>query len=489
MRKTMLALAFCGISGSLFATDTNANLSSTNNTGIALQNVDKKIRLQDNFYEYTNGLWLQKAEIPADKSSWGAFNELRESAVDNLHIIIMSLEEDKNIAKDSNKQKIADLYFSYMDQAKLDKLGITPLNKEFDSIAKLDNKNQIASLMASLGKIGVSGPFDFAIHQDAKDSTLMIADIMQTGLGLPDRDYYIKKDDEKLMAIRDKYLAHIQTMLELSGSKTAIEDAKNILELETKIAQIQWTKVENRDPVKTYNRIELNKLNKLAPDFAWNDYLIDTGLKDKINYLVVSQPTYIKKLNKILKDTPIKTWQAYFKWRLLSSYSSYLSKPFVDTSFAFYGTTLSGVPQNQTRWKRGVNLVEGALGEALGQLYVAQYFPPENKARMESLVANLIKAYRQSINSIDCMSTTTKKQAQIKLDAMMLKIAYPDKWRDYSALSIDKNDLVGNVMRANIFEYNRSVNKLGKPVDRAEWGMTPQTVNAYYNPELNEIVQ
>ena len=488
MNKYILCFAFCGLSGSLLANNITNELTPINNTGIALQNIDKSIRLQDNFYGYTNGLWLEKAVIPADKSSWGAFNELRESAVANLHSIISQLNQDKNIKEDTNKQKIIDLYSSYMDEATLNKLGVDTLTKKLELISNLKKQKQIAELMAQLSKIGVSGPFDFAIHQDAKDSTIMVADIVQTGLGLPDRDYYIKTDDKKLMAIRDKYLTYVQTMLELSGNKTASVDAKNILDLETKLAQIQWTNVENRDPVKTYNRVELNKLSKLAPDFAWNDYLTDTQLNGKVDYLVISQPTYIKKLNKIIKSTPISIWQAYFKWRLLNSYASYLSKPFVDTSFAFYGTTLRGVPQNQERWKRGIDVVEGSLGEALGQLYVARYFPPENKAKMEALVANLISAYKQSINSLDWMTPATKKQAQVKLDAMMLKIAYPDKWRDYSALTISKDDLVGNIMRSNLFEYNRSINKLGKPVDRTEWGMTPQTVNAYYNPELNEIV-
>ncbi len=491
MRKSLLALAILGISGSVFAADV-INIppqnSNTNNTGIALQNIDKSVRLQDNFYLYTNGLWLKKAVIPADKSSWGAFNELRESAVSDLHSIVLQLSQDKDIANDVDKQKIADLYYSYMNDAKLNELGVTPLNKEFELITNLKNKQQIATLMAHLSKIGISGPLDFGIHQDAKDSSVMIADISQTGLGLPDRDYYLKTDDKKLMAIKEQYSAHIQKMLELSGSKTAKEDAKNIVALETEIAKIQWTKVENRDPVKTYNRIELDKLNKLAPYFAWDDYLTNTELKGKINYLVVSQPTYIKKLNAILKTIPISTWQAYFKWRLLSGYSSYLSKAFDDESFAFYGTILRGVPQNQERWKRGVGVVEGTMGEAFGKLYVAEYFPPENKARMEKLVANLIVAYRQSINSLDWMSAGTKKKAQEKLDAMILKIAYPDKWRDYSALTINKNDLVGNIMRSNEFEYQRGINKLGKPVDRTEWGMTPQTVNAYYNPELNEVV-
>ncbi len=457
-------------------------------SGIDMQNIDASVRPQDNFYNYVNGKWLEKTEIPADKSSWGAFYELREKSLDDLHNIVNRVSEEKDIKAGSNEQQIADLYASYMDEPALEKLGTKPLANEFSEINALKDKKQIPALIAHLSRIGVTVPYDLNIHQDAKDSTKQIADLGQSGLGMPDRDYYLKNDDAKLKETRAKYLAHIEKMLAMSGDKNAKANAASILGLETELAKVQWTKVENRDPVKTYNKVELADLNKLAPGYNWDGYLTSAGLKDKVDYVVVSQPSYIKGYDQVLQKTPLSTWKLYFKWHVLSDFASKLSKEYVDEHFAFYGTTLRGIPQNEPRWKRGVLTVEGAIGEGLGKLYVADYFPPENKARMEKLVANLIAAYQKSVDTLDWMGPETKKQAQKKLSTLMTKIGYPDKWRDYSSLTIKRDDLVGNVMRANDFEFQRNINKLGKPVDRAEWGMTPQTVNAYYNPELNEVV-
>nr|WP_228124731.1 M13 family metallopeptidase [Glaciimonas soli] len=453
-----------------------------------MQNIDSSVRPQDNFYNYVNGKWLEKTEIPADKSSWGAFYELREKSLDDLHNIVNRVSQEKDTKAGSNEQQIADLYASYMDEPALEKLGTKPLTNEFAEINALKDKKQIPALIAHLSRIGVTVPYDLNIHQDAKDSTKQIADLGQSGLGMPDRDYYLKNDDVKLKETRAKYLAHIEKMLAMSGDKNAKANAASILGLETELAKVQWTKVENRDPVKTYNKVELADLNKLAPGYNWDGYLTGAGLKDKVDYVVVSQPSYIKGYDQVLQKTPLSTWKLYFKWHVLSDFASKLSKEYVDEHFAFYGTTLRGIPQNEPRWKRGVLTVEGAVGEGLGKLYVAEYFPPENKARMEKLVANLIAAYQKSVDTLDWMGPETKKQAQKKLSTLMTKIGYPDKWRDYSSLTIKRDDLVGNVMRANDFEFQRNINKLGKPVDRAEWGMTPQTVNAYYNPELNEVV-
>ncbi|WP_425458253.1 M13 family metallopeptidase [Collimonas rhizosphaerae] len=457
-------------------------------SGIDMQNADTAVRPQDDFYSYVNGNWLKKTEIPADKSSWGAFYELRENSLNQLHTIVDAVSAEKNITPGSNQQKIADLYASYMDEPALETLGIKPLDAEFAKVDALKDKKQIPGLIAHLNSIGVNAPYDIGIHQDAKDSSKVIADLGQSGLGLPDRDYYLKADDAKLKDTLAKYRAHIETMLALSGDKAAKKNAASIVALETELAKVQWTKVENRDPVKTYNRVELAQLQALAPHYEWDGYLSGAGLKDKVTYLVVSQPSYIKGFDKILAKTPLPVWKAYFKWHVLSSFASDLSKQYVDQNFAFKGTVLRGVPENEPRWKRGINVVEASVGEGLGQLYVQQFFPPENKARMEKLVANLIAAYNHSIDGLDWMGADTKKQAQKKLSTLMLKIGYPDKWRDYSSLAIKRDDLVGNVIRAREFEFKRNIDKLGKPVDRTEWGMTPQTVNAYYNPEFNEIV-
>ena len=326
------------------------------------------------------------------------------------------------------------------------------------------------------------------IHQDAKDATKYIADIGQSGLGLPDRDYYLKDDDAKLKDVRLKYLAHIDTMLTKLGDKNAAQSAKDILALETELARVQWTKVENRDPVKTYNQVELSKLATLMPGYDWTSYLNAAGVGNKVPYLVISQPSYLTGLNTILAATPLATWKTYFTWQLLSAGAPYLSQDWVDAQFAFSGTVLRGVPQNLPDWQRAMRLENGALGEALGKLYVEQFFPAESKIRMEKLVANLLLAFKQGIDSLEWMTPATKKEAQAKLSTFTPKIGYPKKWRDYSGLQIRRDDLIGNVMRANAFEHQRNVRKLGKPVDRDEWMMTPQTVNAYYNPELNEIV-
>lgn len=479
------------ISGSSMATPVLSSKSGDAphlSSGIEQKNMDTSVRPQDDFYTYVNGKWLEKTQIPADKSAWGSFYELRESTVAQLDTIIKDLEQNKSIKPASTEDKISNLYSSYMNEALLEKLKLKPITPIFEQIDKLSTKQQIPSLIAYLGKIGVDTPYSPEIHQDARDSSKVIVDLHQSGLGLPDRDYYLKTDDAKLSAIRSQYLVHIEKMLSMSGDKTAHQDAADILALETKLAAAQWTKVQNRDPIKTYNKIALDKLAILTPNYAWNSYLVDSGFKDKISYVIVSQPSYLQGFAKTLQDTPLSAWQIYFKWQVLRSFAPMLNKAYAGENFAFYGTILNGTPKQEPRYKRGIHLLEGTMGEGLGKLYVAKYFPAQNKQSMQKLVTNLMATYKQSIQELDWMSPATKQQAQKKLASMMLKIGYPDKWRDYSALQIDKNDLVGNVIRANTFEYSRQLNKLGKPVDRAEWGMTPQTVNAYYNPELNEIV-
>ena len=457
-------------------------------SGIERKNFDASVRVQDDFYQYVNGVWLKNNEIPADKSGWGAFYELRDGVLPQLRGIIEAAANDAHKTAGSEAQQIGDLYASFMDEKKLEAIGLKSLDTEFARVAALKDKKQIPALLAHFNRIGVAAPYDMAIHLDNRDSTKYVVDFAQGGLGLPDRDYYLKDDDAKLMEARTKYVAHITKMLTMAGDKRAVEKAKKIVALETELAKVQWTKVENRDPIKVYNKEDLAQLAALTPDFDWKSYLADAGLDGKLSYVIVSQPSYLSGFDKILKSTPLAVWKDYFYWHVLSSQASYLSKAFSDENFAFYGTALNGVPEQQPRWKRAVNLEEGALGEGLGKLYVAQYFPPENKARVEKLVGNLLAAFRQSVDTLDWMSPETKNEAKAKLAAFTPKIGYPSKWRDYSALKIDKNDLVGNVQRANSFDFQRNVNKLGQPVDRTEWDMTPQTVNAYYNPEMNEVV-
>jgi len=456
-------------------------------SGIDKSNVDDAVRIQDDFYRHVNGNWLKSTEIPADKSAWGAFYELRDNTLPQLRGIIETAAKSADKTPGSEAQQIGDLYASYMDEQKLEALGLKPLSAEFAAVSALKDKKQIPALIAYFNKIGVGAPIDVGVHLDNKDSTKYVVDFAQSGLGLPDRDYYLE-NDAKMKEARTKYLAHVEKMLAISGDKKAASKAKEIVALETELAKIQWTKVETRDPVKAYNKEDLAALAKLTPGFDWKSYMTNAGLDGKITYAIVSQPTYLSAFNDLLKKTPLSVWKNYFAWHVLTSNASYLNKAYVDENFAFYGTALTGTPQQEPRWKRAIGLEQRAIGEGLGKLYVAQYFPPENKARMEKLVSNLQAAFLQSVDTLDWMGPETKKEAKAKLAAFTPKIGYPSKWRDYSALKIDKNDLIGNVVRANEFEFQRNVNKLGQPVDRAEWDMTPQTVNAYYNPEMNEIV-
>jgi predicted metalloendopeptidase len=457
-------------------------------SGIETQYIDPSVRLQDDFFQHLHGKWLKEVDIPADKSSWGSFNKLSDDVQPILRTIIEKAAKEGSKTPGSDAQKIGDFYNSFMDEKKLDELGLKPLQNELTKIDALKDKKQIPAMIAHFNRAGVTAPYDIGIEQDAKDSTKYVAVMAQSGLGMPDRDYYLKLDDAKLSEVRAKYLKHIETMLSMAGDKDAAANAKQILALETALAKVQWTKVENRDPVKAYNKIEIAKLSQLAPGYDWKSYLSATGIAGKATYVIVNQPSYFTGFNQVLQTTPLAAWKAYFEWQLINRYAGFLSKPFVDENFAFRGTALSGVPENQPRWKRGVGTVEGALGESIGKIYVSEHFPAERKARMEVLVKNLLAAYKQSIDTLDWMSTETKKQAQAKLAKFTTKIGYPDKWRDYSTLKISANDLIGNIMRANAFTYQRELNKLGKPIDREEWGLTPQTVNAYYNPEMNEIV-
>jgi predicted metalloendopeptidase len=454
-------------------------------SGIDVQYVDDSVRAQDDFFKHINGKWLSATEIPADKASYGSFDKLFDDSEAQLRSIVDDLQ--KTAAKDADQQRIADLYASFMDEPALESLGLKPLETELAKVDALKDKKAIAGLIAHFNRIGVAAPYTPGVHQDAKDSSKYVFDLGQDGLGMPDRDYYLLHDD-KMAQARKQYGVYVEKMLALAGDKGAAHNAKDILALETELAKVQWTKVENRDPVKTYNKVKFAKLAALAPGYDWQAYLVDSGVNGKTDYLVVSQPSYISSFNKLLQKTPLPVWKAYFRWQILNDFAPYLGKSFVDERFAFYGTALHGIPQNRPRWKRGIALVENSIGESLGKLYVAQYFPPEAKTRMDQLVQNLLAAYKADIDTLDWMSPDTKQKAKDKLAKFTTKIGYPPKWRDYSALQIAKDDLARNVIRARAFEYNRNLNKLGKPIDRDEWGMTPQTVDAYYNPEMNEIV-
>jgi len=456
-------------------------------SGVDVANIDTSVRPQDDFFKNLNGKWLARTEIPSDKSSWGSFEKLDDDTKPQLRAIIEAAAADPNKQPGTDAQRIGDFFASYMDEARLEELRLAPLKADFDRVAALHDKQQIPALIAHFNRYYIA-PYAFTIHQDNKDSTKYVADIVQEGLSLPDRDYYLKKSDKKLADALAKFELHVAKMLGMAGNANPAADAKAIVALETELAKVQWTQVQLRDPLKAYNKVPLAQLSRLAPGYDWTTWLNDTGIGGKVDYVIVSQPSYITGFNQVLNKVPLATWKVYFQWQVLHGNAAYLSKDFAQENFAFYGKVLSGVDEQEPRWKRAVNSTDSALGEALGKLYVEQYFPAERKARMEALVKNLLAAFGQSIDTLDWMGPETRQQAQAKLAKFTTKIGYPNKWRDYSTLVVVKDDLVGNRMRSRAFEYAKEVNKLGKPIDRDEWGMTPQTVNAYYNPEMNEIV-
>ncbi|HET9986159.1 MAG TPA: M13-type metalloendopeptidase [Longimicrobiales bacterium] len=453
--------------------------------GVDTAGFDRTVRPQDDFSRFVSGRWAERTQIPADRSSWGSFNALEDASDAALHRIVE--EAAQSGAKPGTElQKVGDLYASFMDTATIESLGLKRLQGELARLATLKSTRELPGALAHLARLGVSGPFVALVMPDQKNSRANIVTLSQSGLGMPDRDYYLRPD-AKLEATRKAYATYVTRLLELAGQADPAGAAQRIVALETKLAEKQWERAKNRDRNATYNRMTVAQLAALTPSFDWAGYLKAAGL-GAATEVVVRQPDYLQALDAIVSATPVSTWQEYLTYRLLSAYADELPSAFVQASFDFRGKTLAGLQEMRPRWKRGVDEVEGALGEAAGKLYVERNFKPEAKARMDALVRNLLAAYRAGIDSLEWMSPETKTQAQAKLAKFTVKIAYPDKWRDYSSLEIRPGDLLGNVMRANAFAYDDMVDRLGKPVDRSRWGMTPQTVNAYYNATNNEIV-
>lgn len=457
-------------------------------SGINQDNTDASVRPQDNFYRYVNGKWLASAKIPDDLPAYGSFWTLREDTQAQLQGIVEAAARYSSARSQDDAAKIGRLYTSFMDEKRLEALGATPLAAELGHISSLHDKRELPALMAHLEQIGVHVPVEGGVDQDRRDSSRYVFELDQSGLGLPDRDYYLKDDDATLLKIRGQYQSYIGASLARLGDRDSAAEAAAIVALETALARAQWTKVEIRDPVKTYNRVEISKLSELTGTYDWARYLSAAGVSGKIDSVIVSEPSYLTAFAQSLSATPLSTWKSYLRWQLFRQYAPYLSNAYVDERFAFYGTALFGIPENRPRAKRGVALVDTSFGEALGRVYVAKYFPAASKQRVEAMVQNILAAYRQEIQELAWMGADTKTQALAKLAKITVKMAYPDKWRDYSKLQIEPFDLVGNVMRARRFESDWELGKLGKPVDRSEWHATPQTVNAYYSPLLNEIV-
>ncbi len=452
-----------------------------------LANMDQSVKPSEDFYHFANGTWLLKNPIPPEESRWGSFNELVEKNNAALKVLAEKAAATKE-SKMPESQKVGDYYASGMDEQAIDAAGAKPLDDEFKKIDGIKTKEDLLAEIAHLHGLHVGAFFGFTSGQDDKNSKMVIAQAYQGGLGMPDRDYYTKEDDAS-KKLRDQYVAHVAKMLTLAGTDDAKaqEDAKKVMALETSLAKPARTRVELRDPQKNYNKMDVAGLQKLMPDWNWKSYFkaIDLANPGDIN---VGQPDFFKAANDVFAKTSLDDWKTYLRWQLIHGAAPELSNAFVDENFEFYGKALNGTKALKPRWKRVVTSTDQALGEALGKIYVADNFPPESKARMIELVKNIQEAMADSIKSRDWMDEKTKAEALKKLAAFSVKIGYPDKWRDYSSLKVDRGPYVLNAMRAAKFDTDRELKKIGKPVDRNEWGMTPPTVNAYYNPNMNEIV-
>lgn len=472
--------------------DPMATIGQLNNpAGIDLNTFDRSVRIQDDLYRFVNGVWLNSTEIPSDKSNYGAFTALADIAQKRIREIIEEAANRDN-PPGSEADKVGQFYRSYMDVATIDRLGVQPLQPVLSEISAVQDRVQLLSLMGKLQTMGVGGPLGLFVGVDNRDSTRYLANAMQSGTTLPDRDFYLE-DDPKYLEARTELVTYIDRLFGLAGV-AAPNAGQLLLKMETDLARVQWTRVQLRDANARYNKFEVAKLSEVTGDFDWGTLLTAVGL-GQIEELNVMTPSFFTAFAQVFEKYSVAQWQQYLTFKLLDAYATALPQDFADAHFRLHDQVLAGVPAQQPRWKQAVDATAGAgagsfgvLGEAVGKLYVEQNFKPESKARMEQLVGNLMEAYRQSINDLTWMTDATKQRAQEKLSKFTTKIGYPNKWRDYSKLEIAADDLVGNLMRSAKVEHDRMLDRLGQPVDREIWGMTPQTVNAYYNPTMNEIV-
>ncbi|GAA4704459.1 M13 family metallopeptidase [Nocardioides conyzicola] len=458
----------------------------------AREGMDVTIRPQDDLFGHVNGRWLEEVEIPSDRSSWGPFVQLADIAEDQVHTIIEDLARvvaegsaEGSADIDEDARKIGDVFHAFMDTETINAKGIEPARPLIAAVAGLRDVRDLAAFLGEFERIGGHGLFGSYVATDSKDSDRYLFNLGQGGLGLPDESYY---RDEKFAEIREKYVAYLTRLFSLADHADPDRAAATVLAIDTRIAAGHWERAETRDVQKTYNLMTKAELVELCPSFDWDAYVTNLGGSDEtLAEVCVRQPSYFSHLSSVLDEVPVDEWREWLLSHVLRASAAYLTDDFVETNFDFYGRTLNGTPELRARWKRGVAFVEGAMGEAVGKVYVERHFPPRSKAMMDDLVANLLAAYRVSIEALDWMTEETKQRAYDKLDKFRPKIGYPEKFRDYSALQVSRDDLLGNVAAASAFETDRELAKIGAPVDRDEWFMLPQTVNAYYNPGTNEI--
>ncbi|MEM7277509.1 MAG: M13-type metalloendopeptidase [Pseudomonadota bacterium] len=479
-----ISLAACG-QDKQASEETPADATAGLHSGILFDNMDMNVKPGDDFNSYVNGAWIAETEIPSDKAAYGNFTVLNEQSQENVKTIIEA-SANGDFAKGTDEQKVGDLYQSYMDMETRNARSIAPLLADFKKIDAINNYDDLAVYFAAANKLGHNMPFALAQYVDFKDPNTYMMYTFQGGLGLPDREYYFN-DGEKDDAIRAAYKAHVGKMLTLIGMENTDEIASDIYALEEKMAAEHMLKEQTRDMVALYNKIPNAELKDLMPQFNWAGFLGEAGIAD-IDGVVVTQLDHMRALDGIIRDTSIETWKNYLKWSALDATATFMTEDLDNQNFEFNAKTLFGVEEQQPRWRRAVNTVNGNVGEIVGKVYVKNHFPPEAKAKMLELVGNLIAAYEVSIKELTWMSDATKVEALDKLSKFTPKIGYPDVWRDYSALEIERDDLYGNMQRSALVQYNQAIERQGGPVDKTEWAMTPQTVNAYYNPPLNEIV-
>jgi putative endopeptidase len=453
-------------------------------SGIETTGMDLTVRPQDDFYAYANGTWLNETEIPSDEVGWGSYMTLNDDSLADVRAIVDEVAAD--VSDNVAAAKIGNYYNAYMDEERVNSLGTSSLDDIFASIDAIEDHDAMAAWFGANNQINIDGPFSLYIGQDDKDSTKYVIFINQSGLGLPDKEYYFD-DSERGLELRDGYVAYLENLLALSGYDDANGAAQRVMALETKLAENHWDKEDSRDADKIYNKVMDAELGELLSNFNVDGYFAGIG-SGRQDYVVVSQPSYLEAVNQIFLETDLAVLKEFARVNATDAFSSYLSQDVIDARFDFINRTIYGQEEQPPRWERAISAMNSHLGELLGQLYVDKHFPPEAKERMAGMLYYLSEAYAESIKGLEWMSPETKEQALIKLSKFTPKVGYPDVWRDYSSLQMSSDDLVGNIRNAREFSHYRNVDKLGKPIDRNEWFMAPQQVNAYYNPSLNEIV-
>lgn len=488
---TMLLMVVCAtastgcVGNANTSTPDNKSTSTTKQIGINLDLMDKSVRPQDDFYMYANGNWDRKTQIPSNQSIWTTMDQLSQQSIDNQYTIIKQLLQSHPTT--GNSYKLTQIYLDYMDQNQLNQLGITPISDLLAQITNIKSSSDLASTIGNFVALNITTPLALIIGKDAKNTT-MIASLEENGLGLPDRDYYLTKDDATMADIRQAYKAHIGKVFSLAGLDISEAQINDVYQLEESIAAIQISQEELRNPEQQYNHYSLQELKSNFSGFAWDDYLKSSGLADKITMINVNEPRYLQNLMPLFNNVSLSTWQNYLRFHAIEKFAPYLTQDMSDEYFAFNKKTLLGTQEQLPRWQNAIDLLNNVMGDALGELYVKEYFNAQNKAKITDLINNILETYRTSINKSDWMSSDTKTKALAKLDNLNVKVGYPTKWQDYSQIIIKPQHLVENIITINQFLHQEQLNKLGKDIDRQEWEMTPQTVNAYYEPLLNEIV-